>query len=372
MTTSAVTPTKPFWSIGLGIFLLVLTLSIALSLLPLLVVHYQHAVEAVLHVKISAFLVIAFYIAEYLQKMFAKYLQLVLDSVVYGALIQQPVTDGKSARAMRKSDSLNTILKVVLLKGLPTTLTAMATFKQLGYPLVWAFAFPLAMLLAICVIWTTFLSSLWEETLSAKADRDDMMEYFESVSKIQASNKSEFPINLHEVLGALQQPKSLGLTETELSNLSMESFTGRVKTRRNELQQAYIESQVKRYHAFIGWTTSQLFVGILAFVSVLRHDTEAVILCGRLGHQVSSLDDGCEKIAQSFPKAFQILKAMEDAGGIWLRLREGSDQASNALFDALRLGRVSSNNSGIQIKKVHLRNNSSPTYGTVNHSAEWA
>lgn len=58
-----------------------------------------------------------------------------------------------------------------------------------------------------------------------------------------------------------------------------------------------------------------LLVGV-TFLLLLGWKAGNVPLCLRLSHQIRSIDETCEKIAQSFPKAIRIFDAIRENGGL--------------------------------------------------------
>lgn len=75
------------------------------------------------------------------------------------------------------------------------------------------------------------------------------------------------------------------------------------------------------------WYLCQALVfGVLASFVLPRYPTSSALF-NRLAYQLSSLDDGCEKVAQSIPKASRVLQAMRNAGGVLQHLRIASTRA---------------------------------------------
>ncbi|KAK3934399.1 hypothetical protein QBC46DRAFT_273867 [Diplogelasinospora grovesii] len=83
---------------------------------------------------------------------------------------------------------------------------------------------------------------------------------------------------------------------------------------RDNLQICYTAAMKSRERFRRVWKLL-LFAGVCVLL-LLATSSENTAVCIRLGHQIRSMDETYEKMVQSFPKASRVLEAMRETGGI--------------------------------------------------------
>ncbi|KAK3935208.1 hypothetical protein QBC46DRAFT_272234 [Diplogelasinospora grovesii] len=199
---------------------------------------------------------------DYLQDMLWPPLGHVLDYMASNALYGQPSFSLR--RSIRKSDSLNAILKGLLLKVPSIFITFLVALRLAGLS-IWLSSM-LAVLCSGLMGGIAFIISVDSVRMlqGLKSKRDDALE---------------------------------GCTPE-----------------RDDIQICYTAAMKSRERFRRVWKLL-LFTGVCVLL-LLATSSENTAVCIRLRHQIRSMDETYEKMVQSFPKASRVLEAMRETGGI--------------------------------------------------------
>lgn len=273
-------------------------LSIALSLAPFVQLYYSAYFSEIFNMDSSVLSSSTTFVAVQIQKMMAHNLVAALDSGAYDAISLQ--RDVSTLRLMRKSDSLNSVLRVGLLKIPPTICQVMIILQRFQLGLVANMIVLTAVLSFYSSIWAFILGPLCMKCQDAKRQRTETL-YVLPLFGRQKTNDSREE------------------SENEYCKL--------------HTQKTYERAQARLSWALILWRSFRLVLAVHVLYAFRQHDSIGLSMAMMHGyHQIDSLDDDCKKIAQSLPKAVKILCQMNATNGVLMHFKKGSTSAFEAFW----------------------------------------
>lgn len=272
--------------------------SIALSLVPFVQLYYSAYLSEIFNMDPSSLSSLTTFAAVQIQKMMAHNLVAALDSGTYDAIFLQ--RDVSTLRLMRKSDSLNSVLRVGLLKIPPTICQVMIILQRFQLGLAANMIVLTAVLCFYSSIWTFILGPLCMKCQDAKKKRTDALYVLPLFGRQKTNNSRE---------------------EREDEDFKLHT------------QKTYERAEARLSWALILWTSFRLVLAIDILYMFRQHDSIGLpTAMVHAYHQIDSLDDDCKKIAQSLPKAVKILCQMNATNGMWMHFKKGSTSAFEAFW----------------------------------------
>ena len=227
---------------------------------------------------------------DYMQDILWPSTEQMLDNVAFVSLRNLP-----NRRPIRKSDSVNAMIKGIALKIIPACITTCLALTQSGLPLVLALFVTLVGQILYGWVTFTIFTPLATEIEMRKSRRDDDLYVFSVFFAATA--------------------KLINFSEAN-------------KPDADETQERYTASSKLRGIIYMCWKAS-LLIGTVA-VFLFGPPGRNTALWARLGHQVYAIDETWHKIWQSLTKARRISAACSQSGGIVCNLVKACERTWKA------------------------------------------
>lgn len=215
---------------------------------------------------------------DFLQKSLWAPIALVLNDVAFLAVSNHP--EKHLRKAGRKSDSLDSIARALVLKCFSVGLTTFSALYKTNLGVWCSLGGAMALIYMMFSMSKRMFLPVAEEVQRYKSQKDDAV-------SVQLA------------------------TYAELQKLTRSSESeNRDSATRNEKQNGYVGAKSLQDLIRLGWRLSLASLVLMIFYLAASRENLALLL--RLGHQVYSIDEAFEKYVESLPKASKICQADDE------------------------------------------------------------